>query len=129
MLVKIPLHFLHSRRVENRVEHHSIWLLEKVHRSPKYPKTLRLQVAFKVLPGVPFFKKREFIFILHILAKVAAVASLLRPYGADQGRDRLGQLQVLLRKDLHSYDDQNHINSNCKRVANNRKNQKFGIIP
>jgi hypothetical protein len=72
------------------VEHHSIGLLEKVHRPAKYPESLRLQVDFKVLPGIPFFQQREFIFILHTLAKIASPASLLRPYGADEGSDRLG---------------------------------------
>src|SRR4030066_1733280 len=102
------------------VEHHFIGLLEKVHRPPKYPKTLRLQVAVKVLLGIPFFKKREFIFILHTLAKIAAPASLLRPYGADQGSDRLGELLALFRKNLHSYDDHDHANRICKGSANNR---------
>ena len=98
------LHFLHSRRVETHVEHHSIGLFKKVHRPPKYPKTLRLQVTLKIPLGIPFFNKREFIFIFHTLAKVAAPASLLRPYGADQGSDRLGQLLALLRKNLLSYE-------------------------
>jgi hypothetical protein len=79
-----PLNLPHPRRVENGVEQHFIGLLEKVHRPPKYPKTLRLHVAIRVLPGIPFFKKREFIFILNTLAKVESLASLLRPYGADQ---------------------------------------------
>src|SRR4030043_2274472 len=103
------------------VEHHFIGLLEKVHRPPKYPKTLRLQVAVKVLLGIPFFKNREFIFILHTLEKVAALASLLRPYGADQGSDRLGQLHALLSNNPHSYDDQDHANRICKWPANNRR--------
>src|SRR4030042_6098791 len=103
------------------VEHHFIGLLEKVHRPPKYPKTLRLQVAFKVLLGIPFLKKRKFIFILHTLAKIAAPAPLLRPYGADQGSDRLGKLHALLIKNSHSYDDQDHANRICKWPANKRK--------
>jgi hypothetical protein len=78
--IKSPL----FRRLECGVEHHFIGLFEKVHRPPKYPETLRLQVAFKVLLGIPFFKKPEFIFILCTLTKVAALASLLRPYGPDQ---------------------------------------------
>jgi len=110
------------------VEYHFIGLLEKVHRSPKNPKTLRLQVSFQIPLGIPFFKKTEFIFILRIPAKVAAPASLFRPYGADQGSDRLGQLLALLRKNLHSDDDQDHRSSNCKGVANNRKIQKLGIV-
>ena len=32
---------------------------------------LRLQVTIKVLPGIPFFKNTEFIFILHTPVKVA----------------------------------------------------------
>jgi len=95
----------HSRRVENGVEHHFIGLFEKVHRSPKHPETPWLQVALKVLLGIPLLNKTEFIFILHTLAKVAAPASLLRSYGADQWSNRLWQLHALLRKDLHSYED------------------------
>jgi len=106
--------------MENGVEHHSIRLLQKVHRPPKHPKTLRLQVAFKVLLAVPFFKKREFVFVFHTLAKIAAPASLLRPYGADQGSDRLGQLHALPIKNLHSDDDQDHANGICKWPANKR---------
>ena len=45
---------------------------------------LRLEVAFEVLPGIPFSKKTESIFILDILTKVAALASLLRSNGTDQ---------------------------------------------
>ena len=115
-----PLNFLHSCGVENRVEHHSIGLFEKIHRPAKHPKTIRLQVAVKVLLGIPFFQKREFIFILHALAKIAAPASLLRPYGADQGSDRLGQLLALLSKNPHSYDDHDHANRICKGPANSR---------
>jgi len=87
------------------VEHHFVALLEKVHRPPEYPKTLRLQVALKIPLGIPFFENTEFILILHALEKVASPASLLRPYGADQGSDRLGQLLALLRKNPHSDDD------------------------
>ena len=77
-------------------------------------------MAIKVLPGIPFFKKTEFILILHTLEKAASPASLLRPYGADQGSDRLGQLLSLLRKNPHLDDDQDHENRNCKWPANNR---------
>jgi hypothetical protein len=70
--------------VENGVEPHFIGLLEQLHRSPEYPKTLRLQVAFKVLLGIPFPKKKESILILHVLAKVVTIASFLCPYGDDQ---------------------------------------------
>jgi len=80
----IHLNLLHSYRVENGVEHHFIGLFEKVHRTPEYPKALRLQVAFKILPGIPFLKKKEFIYILRTLTKVATVASPLRPDGDDQ---------------------------------------------
>ena len=66
------------------VEYHFIGLLEEVHRPPKYPETLRLQVAIKVLPGLPFFKNTEFVFILHTQVKVAAPASCLGPQRADQ---------------------------------------------
>lgn len=54
-----PLHTFHSRRMDHCVEHDFIRLLEKVHRPSKYPETLRLQVAGKVFPGIPFFNKRE----------------------------------------------------------------------
>ena len=61
------------------VDYHFVGLLEKVHRPPKYLKTLRLQVAIQVLPGIPFFNNTEFIFILHTPVRVAAQASLLCP--------------------------------------------------
>ena len=70
--------------MENGVEHQSIGLFEKVHRPLEYRETLRLQVVFKVLLGIPFLKKKESIFILRILTKVATLASLLLPYGANQ---------------------------------------------
>ncbi len=123
-----PLRFLHSNRMKNRVVYHFMGLLEKAHRSPQNPKTLRLQVALKIPMGIPFFKKTELIFILHTLEKVASLASLFLPYGADQGSDRLGELLVLLLKNLHLNDEQDHANRICKRPANNRKNQRFGII-
>ena len=107
--------------MENGLEQNFIGLLKKAHRPPKHPKALRLQVAFKVFLSVPFLKKIESIFIFDVLAKVAALASLLRPYGADQGSDRLGQLHALLSKNPHSDDDQNHANRICKWPANNQK--------
>jgi hypothetical protein len=45
---------------------------------------LRLQVSHKVLLGIPFFKKKESIFILGTLAEVATIASLLHPYETGQ---------------------------------------------
>lgn len=78
-----------SRRVENSVKHHFIGFFEQVHRPPKYPEPLRLQVAHEVSLGIPFFKKTELIFILHALTKIATPASFLGPYGADQGSNRL----------------------------------------
>ncbi|HSB05250.1 MAG TPA: hypothetical protein VLK23_08645 [Thermodesulfobacteriota bacterium] len=66
------------------MKHHFMGLSEKVHCPPEYPKTLRLLVAFKVFLGVPFFKKKESISIFVTLAEVAAIASPLHPYGADQ---------------------------------------------
>jgi hypothetical protein len=45
---------------------------------------LRLHVGHKIFLGVPFFKKKESIFILHTLAEVAAPASLIHPYGTGQ---------------------------------------------
>jgi hypothetical protein len=44
----------------------------------------RFQVGHKVLLGIPFFKKKESIFILDTLAEVAALASLLHPCGTRQ---------------------------------------------
>jgi len=82
LLAGTALPFSFSRWYD--VEHHFIGLLEKVHRPPKDFKTLRLQVVIKVLPGIPFFKNTEFIFILLTPAKVAAPASLLCLNGADQ---------------------------------------------
>jgi hypothetical protein len=66
------------------VEHPFIGLFEKVHRPPEHPKMVRLQVGHKVLPGIPFLKKKESIFILDTLGEVAALASLLCPYGTGQ---------------------------------------------
>ena len=103
-------------------------LLQKVHRPSKYPETLRLQVAIKVLQGIPFFKNTEFVFILHTLVKVAAPASHLCPQLADQGYDRLRQLLALLSKNLHAYDDQDHANSFSKWPANNQKKAKVGDL-
>jgi len=71
------------------VDYHFMGLLQNVHRPSKYPETIRLQVAIKVLQGIPFFKNTEFVFILHTLVKVAAPASQLSPQLADQGYDRL----------------------------------------
>jgi hypothetical protein len=50
---------------------------------------LRLQVGPKVLRGIPFLYKTEFIFVLQTLAEVAAPSSLLRSYGTGQGNNRL----------------------------------------
>jgi hypothetical protein len=46
-------------------------------------------MVFEVFLGIPFFKKKESIFILHTLAEFAAMASLFRPYGTGQGSNRL----------------------------------------
>ena len=97
-----------------------IGLLEKALRPPKDRKVPRVQVPIQVLPGIPFFKNTESIFILHTLIKFAAPASLLCLYGADQQRDRLGQLLVLLGKNLHSYGEQDHADPRCKWQAKNR---------
>jgi hypothetical protein len=77
-------------------------------------------MVFKVFLGIPFLKKQEVIFILQILAKVATPASLIRSYGTGQVRHCLRQLLVLLRKDLHSDDKQDHGNGRCKGPANKR---------
>jgi hypothetical protein len=71
------------------VGHNFVGLLEKVHRPAKYTKPIGLQMAVQVFPGIPFFEDMELIFILHAPAKVASQASLLCPYGTDQGSYRL----------------------------------------
>jgi len=78
-----------SSRAKNGMERHTIGLLDQVQRSPEHPEMLGLQVALKVLLGVPFSKKAEFVLILHALAKVTTLTAFLRPYGEDQGSDRL----------------------------------------
>jgi len=86
LLVYSAIIFLfHSYSVHN----HFIRLLEKVHRPPQNPKPIRVQVVVKGSPCIPFLNKMEFVLILHVLAKVAAPASLLGSQGADQGYDRL----------------------------------------
>jgi len=82
--IRSSINILHPRRMENVVERHFIGLLEKVHHPPEHPKIFRLQVGHKVFPGIPFFKKKELIFILDTLAEVAALASLLHPCGNGQ---------------------------------------------
>ena len=64
-------------------------LLEKAHRPAEHFKMLRLQVGSKVLPGIPFFEKKELILVLNTLAEVATPAALFHPYGTGQGRNRL----------------------------------------
>ena len=64
------------------MEYHFIRLLEKIHRPPEYLEMVRLQVFLKIHTGIPFLKRREFIFFLNILAKIASPASLLHPCGA-----------------------------------------------
>ena len=85
-------------------------------------------MAIKILPDIPFFQNTEFIFILHTLTKVAAQAALLCPEGADQGYYCLTQLHVLLRKNLHSYDDQDHASCISKLPATNRRKAKVGDL-
>jgi hypothetical protein len=70
--------------MENGVEHHFIGLLEKVHCSTDYLKMLRLQVIFKIFLVIPFFKKKESVFILDTPTEVATLTSLLRPCGKRQ---------------------------------------------
>jgi hypothetical protein len=45
---------------------------------------LRLQVIFKIFLGIPFFKKKESVFILDTPAEVATLTSLLHPCGTGQ---------------------------------------------
>ena len=87
-----PLNLHHPLRTINGVEYHFTRLFEKVHRTSKHAKMLRIQVGRKVLQGIPFLYKTEFIFILQTLAEVAAPASFLRPYGTGQGNNRLWNL-------------------------------------
>jgi len=82
--INVSLNILQSLRIENSVEHHFIGFSKKVHRSPEDFKSLRLQMAHKALLGIPFLKKTEFIFVIHILTTVTAPAALFCPYGSDQ---------------------------------------------
>ena len=70
--------------MKNGVDRHFTGLSEKAHRPPEHPEMLRLQVCHKVLLCIPFFKKKEPVFILDTLAEVTAPASLLSPYGTGQ---------------------------------------------
>jgi len=65
--------------VGNGIERLIIGFLEKVYCSPDYLEIIRLQVGHKVLMGIPFFKKKESVFILDTLAEFAALTSLLHP--------------------------------------------------
>jgi hypothetical protein len=58
-----------------------IRLLEKVHGSQGDPEMRRLHVGHKIFLGVPFFKKKESVFILDTLATITAFASLFFPDG------------------------------------------------
>lgn len=102
------------------MESHFKGHFEKVRRPPDHLEILRFHMVLKVFPGIPFLKKQEVIFILQILAKVAASASLFRPYGTGQASHGLRQFLALLRKDLHSNDEQDHGNGSCKGPANQR---------
>jgi hypothetical protein len=73
-----------SRRRGNGVERLLIGFLEKVPCSPDYPEILRLQVGHKIFLGIPFFMKKESVFILDTPAEVAALTSLLHPCGNGQ---------------------------------------------
>jgi hypothetical protein len=110
------------------VEYHFTRLLEKIHGPSKDLETPRPQVSFKISLGIPFFKKAEFIFIIHLPVKVAPPASLLCPYQAGEGIYCLGELFVLLRKNFHANNEEDHANDIFKRPANTRENQKLGII-
>jgi hypothetical protein len=94
--------------MKNSVIRHFIGFLEKIHRPPKHFEMIRLQVDHQFLRRIPFFKKEESIFILNAPAEIATLTSLLRPYGIGQGRNRLRQLQALLRMDLHSQGEKYH---------------------
>lgn len=93
---------------------------KKVRRSPDHLEMLRLHMLIQVFLGIPFLKKQEVFFILQILAKVAPPASLIRSYGTGKVRHCLRQLLVLLRKDFHSDDEQDHEKGSCKGPANKR---------
>jgi hypothetical protein len=102
-------------------------LFKKIRRPPEHLKTLRSHMAFKVLLGIPFLKKQEVVFILDIPAKVTASAAIIRSYGNGQGSDRLRQFLVLLRKNLHSDDGQDHDQCIAKSLPTNWKRQGFEI--
>jgi hypothetical protein len=70
--------------VENGVEHHFTGLSKKVHCPVENLVMYGLHMDFEVLKGVPFFKKKEPIFIHKALAEVAAPASLFRFDGIGQ---------------------------------------------
>ena len=99
---------------------HFTGFLKKVHCTPKHLKTLRMEMAAKVFPGVPFFQEKELIFILHAPPNIAPPAPLLSPYRIDQQCDRLGKFLVLFRNDRHFYDHQGHEHSLCDYPAKSR---------
>jgi hypothetical protein len=67
--------------MESCVENPFIGLFEKIHRPPEHPIMLRFQMGHKVFLSVPLFKKKESIYIPDTLVEIAALASLLHPYG------------------------------------------------
>ncbi|MGD0020767.1 MAG: hypothetical protein ABSC54_00545 [Smithellaceae bacterium] len=75
----LRLHLRHPGRVGTGVEYTFTGLLKKVHRPPDHPEILRLPVGHKALLGIPFFKKKELIFIIDTLAEVVAPTPLLHP--------------------------------------------------
>lgn len=79
-----PLNILLSLRMDNGVERHFIGLFEEVHRSSEHLEIIRLQVGPKVLLRIPFFQKKEPIFVRDTSTEVTAPATLLHPYGTGQ---------------------------------------------
>jgi hypothetical protein len=75
--------------VEFGVERPLISFCEKIQFPPEHLEMLRLLVFHKVLLGIPFFKKKESIFILGTLAEFTVLASLFNPYGFGQCVKRL----------------------------------------
>jgi hypothetical protein len=84
MLDSFKLNLLHPLGMKNGVKHHFIGFSEKAHRPPEHLIMLRFQVSHKVLTGIPFFKKKDSLSVLDILAEIATPASLLNFYGTGQ---------------------------------------------
>jgi hypothetical protein len=101
-------------RFATHMEYHFTGLPEKIHGSAKDFEPPRLQMPFQISLGIPFFEKAEFVFIIHFAEKIAPAASFFCPYQTGQGIYRLGQFLVLLRKNFHADNEEDH----AKHIAN-----------